>query len=72
MSENKKKRCTARAALDRYQAAANPPAALVHELLGAVAAMVAADTDRKISYVVDGYALVREPVSLYGRRGSGA
>lgn len=68
----KHERRAARAAFDRYLAAGMPPAVLVHELLGAVAAMVATDTERKVSYVVDGYALVREPVSLYGRRGSGA
>lgn len=68
----KPERRAARAALDRYLAAATPPSALVHELLSAVALMVATDTDRKVSYVVDDYALVREPVSLYGRRGSGA
>lgn len=68
------RRRAARAAFDRYQAANEPPAALVHELLGAVAAMVAADTERKVSYIVDGYAVIRqaEPISSYGRRGSGA
>lgn len=68
----KVERRAAVAALHRYMATANPPAVLVHELLTAVALMVAIDTDRKVSYVVDGYALVREPISLYGRRGSGA
>jgi hypothetical protein len=61
-------------ALERYQAAATPTSTLVHELLNAIAAMVAADTNRKVSYVVDGFALIRqsESISLYSRRGSGA
>lgn len=67
-------RRAARAAFDKYLAAVTPPAALVLELLGAVAEMVATDTERKVSYVVDGFLLNRQPtaISSYGRRGSGA
>lgn len=57
-------RRAARAALDRYLGMANPPAALLHELLGAVAAMVAIDTNRKVSFVVDGFLITRQADSV--------
>lgn len=61
------KRRAARAAFDRYQAAIKPTAALVHELLGAVAAMVAADTGRTVSFIVDGYPIRRGDQQVHSR-----
>jgi hypothetical protein len=49
-------------AFARYRQAKDPTAALVHELLDATAKMVAADTERRVSFLVDGVSINRDPV----------
>jgi hypothetical protein len=46
-------------ALSNYDQAFTPTSALVLAVLGSVAQMVAVDTGRSISFVVDGYAINR-------------
>jgi hypothetical protein len=41
-----------------------PTTTLVHELLAAVAAMVAAETGREVAFVVDGFAIRRPAPKL--------
>jgi hypothetical protein len=48
-------------ALAQYDQAAEKTAALALEVLGATAQMVSVDMDRTISFVTDGFLIVREP-----------